>query len=87
MAKGLIFVPLDLNSLSLLIFTNTSFANNKDLSSQIGFMLILTDHNQDTNILHWLSIKCKQITRSVLVSELYALAYSFDIVAVIKLIT
>ena len=51
-ARGLTFVPLDLNSLSLLVFTDASFANNRDLSSQIGFVLVLTDRNQDANILY-----------------------------------
>ena len=85
-ARRLTFIPLDLNSLSLLVFIDTSFVNNKDLSSQIGFIIVLTDHNQDINILYWSSIKCKQVTHSVLVSKLYALAYGFDITAVIKLI-
>jgi hypothetical protein len=38
-------VPLDINSLSLLVFTDASFANNKDLSSQISFIIILIDRN------------------------------------------
>jgi len=63
---------------------DTSFANNRDLSSQIGFVIVLMDCNQDTNILHWSLIKCKQITCSVLVSELYTLAHGFDIAAAIK---
>jgi hypothetical protein len=46
-------VPLDINSLSLLVFTDASFANNKDLSSQIGFVIILTDRNQSVNVLHY----------------------------------
>jgi hypothetical protein len=83
-ARGLTFVPLDLNSLSLLVFTDASFANNKDLSSQIGFVIVLTDRNQSANVLHWSSIKCKRVTRSVLASELYALAHGFDIGAAIK---
>jgi hypothetical protein len=45
-------VPLDISSLSLLVFTDASFANNKDLSSQIGFVIILIDRNQFVNILH-----------------------------------
>jgi hypothetical protein len=77
-------VPLDMSSLSLLVFTDASFANNKDLSSQIGFVIVLIDQNQSANILHWSSIKCKRVTRSVLASELYALAYGFDIGAAIK---
>jgi hypothetical protein len=36
-------MPLDMSSLSLLIFINASFTNNKDLSSQIGFIIILID--------------------------------------------
>jgi len=67
-----------------MIFTDASFANNKDLSSQIGFVIVLTDQNRTANIIHWSSIKYKRVTRSVLASELYALAYGFDIGAAIK---
>jgi hypothetical protein len=45
-------VLLDMSSLSLLVFTNASFANNKDLLLQIGFVIILSDRNQSVNILH-----------------------------------
>jgi len=44
-ARGLTFIPLDLSSLSLLAFTDASFTNNKDLSLQIGFIIVLTDRN------------------------------------------
>jgi hypothetical protein len=77
-------MPLDLDSLSLLVFTDASFANNKDLSSQTSFIIILIDRNQSINILHWSSIKYKRVTRSVLASKLYTLAYGFDIGAAIK---
>jgi len=36
---------LDLNSLSLLVFTDASFANNRDLLLQIGFIIALIDRN------------------------------------------
>jgi len=45
-------MPLDINSLSLLVFIDASFTNNKDLLSQIGFIIILINCNQFTNILH-----------------------------------
>ena len=77
-------MPLDINSLSLLVFTDASFANNKDLLSQIGFVIILIDRNQSVNILYQSSIKYKRVTRSVLASELYRLAHGFDIGAAIK---
>jgi hypothetical protein len=78
-------MPLDMSSLSLLVFTDASFANNKDLSLQIGFIIILINRNQSANILHWSLIKYKRVTRSVLASKLYALAHGFDIGAAIKL--
>jgi hypothetical protein len=45
-------MPLDMSSLSLLVFIDASFTNNKDLSSQISFIIALTDRNQSVNILY-----------------------------------
>jgi len=60
-SRGLRFVQLDTSkdSLKLIIFTDSSFANNYDLSSQIGFVIALADKNNKANIVHWSSIKCK----------------------------
>jgi hypothetical protein len=85
-SRGLRFVPLnaDEDSLKLLVFTDASFANNLDYSSQIGFVIALADKNNKANILHWSSLKCKRVTRSVLASELYGMVHGFDIGAVLK---
>jgi len=82
--RGLKFVKLDVNTLQLLVFTDASFANNKDLSSQIGYVLVLADASNKANIVHWSSVKCKRVTRSVLAPELYGMAHGFDIGAAIK---
>lgn len=82
--RGLKFVKLDKDSLKLLVFTDSSFANNKDLSSQIGYVIVMADNNNQANIIHWSSIKCKRVTRSVLASELYAMTHGFDIGTAIK---
>ena len=84
--RGLRFVPLNLatDSLRLLVFTDSSFANNPDYSSQIGYVIVLADNKDQANILHWSSVKCKRITRSVLASELYGMAHGFDTGASIK---
>ncbi|RAL67593.1 hypothetical protein DID88_008346 [Monilinia fructigena] len=82
--RGLTFVPLDMDSIQLVVFTDASFANNTDLSSQIGYVICLMDKHNNANIIHWTSIKCKRITRSVLASELYALVLGFDVGAAIK---
>ena len=83
-SRGLRFVPLDTNSLRLICFADSSFANNKDLTSQIGFIIVLADAANNANIIHWSSIKCKRVTRSVLASELYAMTHAFDAAAAIK---
>ena len=82
--RGLTFVKLDVNTLRLLVFTDAAFANNKDLSSQIGYVIVLADASNQANTLHWSSIKCKRVTRSVLASELYGMAHGFDMGASIK---
>jgi hypothetical protein len=81
--RGLKFVKLDVDALRLLVFTDASFANNKDLSSQIGYVLVLADTTK-ANIVHWSLVKCKRVTRSVLASELYGMAHGYDIGAAIK---
>ena len=68
----------------MLIFTDSLFINNKDLLSQIRYILVLTDSLNKANIVYWSLIKCKKITKSILASELYAMAHSFNISAVIK---
>ncbi|KJZ69915.1 hypothetical protein HIM_10700 [Hirsutella minnesotensis 3608] len=85
--RGLTYKPIDLATAKLLIFTDGSFANNKDLSSQLGYVIVLaneTDHKEkefriNGNIIHWSSTKCKRITRSVLASEIYGMVNGFDI--------
>ena len=70
----------------MFIFTDSSFANNKDLLLQIGYILVLADSLNKVNIVHWSSVKCKRITRSVLASKLYTMAHGFDISTTIKAI-
>jgi len=82
--RGLRFVPLDLATIRIAVFTDSSFANNPDMSTQIGFVTVITDKDNKANIVHWSSVKCKRITRSVLAAELYAMSMGFDSASVIK---
>ena len=68
----------------MLVFTDAAFANNKDLLSQIRALLVAANANNDANILHWVSVKCKRITRSVLASELLGIVHGFDIAYLVK---
>ncbi len=68
-----------------MIFTNSFFANNRDLSSQIDYVICLAD-SIHANVLHWSSIKCKRLTRSVLAAKLFAMIHDFDVVLMLKAI-
>ncbi len=77
------FVFLNRNQLRLIIFIDAAFANTIDLHSQIDYVICLTD-DVHTNLIHWSSIKCKRVIRSVLAAELYAMINDFDVEAIIK---
>lgn len=60
------------------------FANNKDLSLQISFIICLADSAFKANIIYQFFIKFKQVIQSVLAIELNKIAHGFDIEAIIK---
>ena len=82
--RGLRFVKLDTTSLKLIVFIDAAFANNTDYTSQIGFVICLADGSNKANFIHWSSIKCKRVTRSVLAAELFVMAQGFDVASVLK---
>ncbi|POS84537.1 hypothetical protein EPUL_004867 [Erysiphe pulchra] len=41
--RGLKFIPLDISTLKLVVFTDSSFATNPDYSSQLGYVIALVD--------------------------------------------
>ncbi|KAK1990240.1 hypothetical protein LX36DRAFT_664406, partial [Colletotrichum falcatum] len=47
--RGLRFQPLDLTTAKLYVFVNGSFANNSDLTSQLGFIVILANKQNNDN--------------------------------------
>ena len=85
---GLRYVPVNLINAKLIVFIDSSFANNRDLSSQLGFVLILvnkcTNVKKNTflirsNVIHYSLTKCKRVTQSVLASKIYSIVNSFNI--------
>jgi len=75
------------------VFVDALFAQNRDLSSQIGHIIVWANEvptcNGDEvairgNILHWSSVKCKRVTRSVPASELYGMVHGIDIAMAIQ---
>lgn len=50
--RGLRYVSLDHQTLRLVIFTDSSFVNNKDLIFQISYVICLTNVFNKINIIH-----------------------------------
>jgi hypothetical protein len=85
--RGIAFIPLDLPTARLFVFVDGSFANNRDLTSQLGFVIVLAnetavnDGNEFTirgNLVHFSSTKSKRVARSVLASEVYGMVAGVD---------
>jgi hypothetical protein len=98
LGRGITYIPLELATAKLFVFINSSFANNKDLSSQIRYVIILANKIAGLdkftirgNLIYWSSTKSKKITRSMLASKIYGMITGVDIVytisSTLKLIT
>lgn len=75
---GLLFQCLDLDTLELRVYTDASFANNPDLSSQLGWCIYAVDGTGQCNLLHWSSRKCRRVVKSTFAAELFALIQGYD---------
>ena len=69
---------LDRKSIHIRAYSDASFATNYDLSSQLGYIVMLADEYNNADILHYVSHKSRRVTRSVLGAETYAFADAFD---------
>ena len=67
-----------------MVFTDASFTNNADNTSQISFIIAIANNSSSVNIVYQSSIKCKRVTHSVLASELYTMTYRFNHSTVLK---
>ena len=65
-------------------FSDSSFANNDDHTTQIGYIILLVDKYKKCNIIHFKSHKSRRVTRSVLGGETLAFADAFDTAYMIK---
>ena len=81
---GLAFPKLNLDNIRIRRYADASFASNVNFSSQIVIIVLIVDDNLDAVIIHYSSRKCKRVTRSILVSELYALSKCFDYCSAIR---
>ncbi len=98
--RGIKYITLNLEHVKLFVFVGGSFTNNKDFSSQIGYLIILANETNSTindefvikgNLIYYSSTKSKRVTRSVLASEIYGIVGGVDMAitinTMIKIIT
>jgi hypothetical protein len=73
MDRGIKYIALDLECTKLFVFVDSSFANNKDFSSQIGYLIILANETETIftrtnkfvikgNLIYYSSTKSKRVT-------------------------
>lgn len=83
--RGLVYDKLDKDSLHLRVYVDASFASNDDMSSQLGFIILLCDDHNRFHVIELSSRKSKRVVRSIMGGELYAFTDAFDAVATIAI--
>ena len=81
--RTLTYKRLNQKELHIKAFADSSFANNLDLTTQIGYIILLCD-KKSCHALHYVSKKCPRVVRSVLGGEVCAFAEGFDFAFVIS---
>lgn len=91
--QGLRNIHLGIENCKLFAMVESSPVNNKDLSSQMGYIIILgiegtfDGHSKRVgNIVRWSSKKCKQVARIVLPSEFFDIEDGMDMAVAIETI-
>ena len=70
---------LHLKSLRVIGFSDSSFANNDDLSSQLGYICFLGDETERVIPIVFKSYKSRRVTRSPMAGEVIAFSDLFDV--------
>ena len=71
------YTKLDLRSLFLVTYTDTSFQNNHEYRSQLGFIILLADKFNHCCVIHYSSHKSKRVATSSMAAEALAFADGF----------
>lgn len=67
-----------MDTLRIRAYADASFAGNKDLSSQVGFVILLCDASDHSHVLSYGSRESKRAVRSAMAGEMYALTAALD---------
>ena len=87
---ALTFVPIDFRRAYLVCFSDSSWANVEQTSSQAGFLLWLADHDVmeqkggTANLIDWRSHRIRRVCRSTLAAETMAMDAGMDSAAQLR---
>jgi hypothetical protein len=80
----LCYPKLDSETIYLAVYADASLNNNNDHTSQLGYIILLTEHTSTCCILHFYSHKYRRVTRSSMAAEALAFSDAFDHAFIIK---
>ena len=72
------FPQLDQDSLRLTVYCDASFNKHSDHTSQLMYIILLSDSTDNCLILQFSSQKSRRVTRSTMAAETFAFADAFD---------
>ena len=72
------YPKLDLNSLSMVVYKDSSHDNVKDHQSQLGFLICLMESTKKCAVIHFISHKPRRVARSSIAAETLAFVESYD---------
>jgi len=75
---SLMYAPLDKD------YADASFASNDDLSSQLGYIVLLCDGHSRCHVMTYSSRKSRRVVKSIMAGEVYVFADAFDAAFIIK---
>ncbi len=69
---------LDLDTFQVVAYSNPSFATNLCHISQLGYIIMLCDKDENAWLLHYASYKSRRVAGSALRADTYAFADAYD---------
>jgi len=81
---SLMYAPLDKETRHLRFYADASFASNDDLSSQLGYIVLLCEGHSRCQVMTYSSRKSRRVVKSIMAREVYAFADAFDAAFIFK---
>jgi len=83
-ARTLYYALLERESLLLRVYADASFAASDDLSSQLGYTVLLRDDDDNCHVLAYSRKRAPRMVRRILAGEVYSFADPFDATLIIR---